>query len=145
MEVGPNAVLALKREGYRKTDIDLMDILEMLRFPGFWRMAGRHWRMGLQEIYRSASAKAFLRNIQRLVPAIQGEDLIPAEAGVRAQAIDRRGFLLDDFHLVRQERMIHVCNAPSPAATASLSIGEFVASAAADAFGWTSSLSPLWR
>lgn len=136
VEAGPSAVLALAREGYRKTSVNLSEVAAMARFPGFWRMAARHWRDGWQESWCSISKTAFVRRIQRLVPAIQARDLIPAPAGVRAQAVDRAGRLLDDFHLVQQPRLLHVCNAPSPAATASLAIGEHVATVAAKAFGW---------
>lgn len=131
VEAGPNAVLALKREGYRKSDADLRDIAEMALYPGFWRMASRHWRTGLMECWRSLSAGAFLRSVQRLVPCLQPGDLLPAGAGVRAQALDLRGGLLDDFHIVQAEGALHVCSAPSPAATASLAIGERIADLAA--------------
>jgi len=136
VEAGPNAVLALKREGYRKTDLNLEDVAELLRFGGFWRMAARHWRTGLAELSRSLCKPAFVRAIQRLVPAIQAEDVVSAGSGVRAQAVDSGGRLLDDFQVIRRDRMLHVCNAPSPAATASLAIGEFVAEMAATACGW---------
>jgi len=124
IEAGPNAVLALKREGYRKTDFDLKDTFETAAFPGFWRMAAKYWRNGAGEYYRSLNKRAFARALQKLVPEIQAADLVPAGAGVRAQALDRRGALLDDFCILRSERMIHVCNVPSPAATASLVIGK---------------------
>ena len=135
VEAGPNAVLALKREGYRKTDLSLQDLYEMLRFPGFWRMALRYWHTGLEEMARSLSKDLFVRAVRRLVPAIQERDMLPAGSGVRAQALDREGTLLDDFHLVQEDRALHVCNAPSPAATASLSIGEYIVDAAARQFG----------
>ena len=124
IEAGPNAVLALKREGYKKTDFSLKDAVETAAFPGFWRMAAKYWRSGVGEYYRSLHKGAFTRALQKLVPAIQASDLEPAGAGVRAQALDPRGALLDDFCIVRSERMIHVCNVPSPAATASLVIGK---------------------
>ena len=124
IEAGPNAVLALKREGYRKTDFNLKDTFETAAFPGFWRMAAKYWRNGAGEYYRSLNKRAFARALQKLVPEIQAADLVPAGAGVRAQALDTRGALLDDFRIVRSERMIHVCNVPSPAATASLVIGK---------------------
>lgn len=127
VEAGPNAVLALKREGYRKSDVSLRDAAEIVLYPGFWRMAGRYWKTGLMEGYRSLSAGAFLRSAQRLMPCLQPGDLVPAGSGVRAQAIDPEGTLLDDFHLIQGERALHVCNAPSPAATASLEIGEKIA------------------
>jgi (S)-2-hydroxyglutarate dehydrogenase len=124
IEAGPNAVLALKREGYRKTDFNMKDSLETVAFGGFWRMAAKYWRSGLGEYYRSLNKRAFTRALQKLVPEIQASDLAPAGSGVRAQALDARGVLLDDFCIVRSERMIHVCNVPSPAATASLVIGK---------------------
>ena len=137
VEAGPNALLALKREGYRKTDFSLRDTWEMLTYPGLWRMAARYWRTGLTELLRSVGKQAFVRSVQRLVPKIQAEDLVPAEAGVRAQMLDRAGVLLDDFFLEFTERAIHVCNAPSPAATASLAIGETIAQEATRRFGLT--------
>ena len=130
VEAGPNAVLALKREGYRKTDISPADLLEMACFHGFWRMAGRYWKTGLQELYRSMVKKEFARSVQRLVPSIQACDLVPGGSGVRAQAVNIAGELLDDFHVLQRGRTLHLCNAPSPAATASLAIGEHVAALA---------------
>jgi L-2-hydroxyglutarate oxidase LhgO len=127
IEAGPNAVLALKREGYRKTDFNLRDSVETALFPGFWRMSMKYWKSGVGEYYRSLSKAAFTRALQKLVPDIQAADLQPAGAGVRAQALDRSGRLLDDFIIVRSERVVHVCNVPSPAATASLMIGEQIA------------------
>ncbi len=134
VEAGPNAVLALKREGYQKTDLSLPDLYEMLKFPGFWRMASRYWKTGLEEMARSLSKRLFVRAIQRLVPDIQEKELLPSGSGVRAQALDREGTLLDDFHLVQEDRTLHLCNAPSPAATASLAIGEHVAEVAVRQF-----------
>jgi L-2-hydroxyglutarate oxidase len=127
IEAGPNAVLALKREGYRKTDFNLKDAVETAAFPGFWRMAAKYWRSGFGEYYRSLNKSAFTRALQKLVPEIQSSDLEPAGAGVRAQALDNSGRLLDDFAIVRSKQMIHVCNVPSPAATASLVIGKQIA------------------
>jgi L-2-hydroxyglutarate oxidase len=127
IHAGPNAVLGLKREGYRKTDIDLRDLAEILSYPGFWRLAARNAGEGLREVVRSLSKAAFVRSLQRLVPEIQMADVIPTQAGVRAQAVERDGSLVDDFLLVEGERSLHVCNAPSPAATASLAIGERIA------------------
>ena len=123
IEAGPNAVLALKREGYRKTDFNVKDALETAAFPGFWRMAAKYWWSGFGEYYRSLNKPAFTRALQKLVPEIQAFDLEPAGSGVRAQALDAQGKLLDDFSIIRSDRMIHVCNVPSPAATASLIIG----------------------
>jgi L-2-hydroxyglutarate oxidase LhgO len=127
IEAGPNAVLALAREGYSRTSFDAGDAWDVARFPGFWRMARRHWRAGLGEQWRSWNKGAFARACARLVPEIGRDDLSPGGAGVRAQALDRKGALLDDFAVVQVARMVHVLNAPSPAATASLAIGEEIA------------------
>jgi (S)-2-hydroxyglutarate dehydrogenase len=127
VHLGPNAVLAFAREGYRKTSVNLRDLSETLTFPGFWKLAARHWRDAVHEMARSLSRAAFVRAVQRLVPAITEDDVIPCEAGVRAQALRPDGTLEDDFLIVRQHGAIHVCNAPSPAATASLEIGETIA------------------
>ncbi|MCS6770889.1 MAG: L-2-hydroxyglutarate oxidase [Kiritimatiellae bacterium] len=127
VEAGPNAVLAFKREGYRRLDVSLRDSVDLATYGGFWRMAGRYWRTGLGEFHRSFSKKAFVRALQRLMPEIREEHLVPAGAGVRAQAVAPDGRLVDDFHIVEAERMVHVLNAPSPAATSSLSIGMTVA------------------
>lgn len=124
VEAGPNAVLALKREGYGKTDLSLRDTAATLAYPGFWRMAARHWRSGLGELHRSLSKRAFAQALRRLLPEIREADLGPGGTGVRAQAVDRRGRLLDDFAIVRQGPVVHVLNVPSPAATASLVIGK---------------------
>lgn len=123
VHAGPNAVLALAREGYRKSDISFRDLGETLSYGGFWRLAGRHYRMGMAEIYRSASKAAFTRSLQRLIPEIRAEDLRPCASGIRAQALTTEGKLVDDFLLVPGKNTLHVCNAPSPAATASLQIG----------------------
>lgn len=122
VHAGPNAVLAFKREGYRKTDINLRDLGEVLLFPGFWTLAARNMGEGLKEMARSASKRLFLRSLQRLIPEVRLDDLVPAHAGVRAQALKNDGSLVDDFLIVRREHSLHVCNAPSPAATASLEI-----------------------
>lgn len=127
VHAGPNAVLALAREGYRKTDLDLVDLAETLGFPGFWRLAARHAGEGTREVWRSLSKAAFVRSLQRLVPDVRAEDLVPAPAGVRAQALGRDGRLVDDFLILEGPRAVHVCNAPSPAATAALEIGRTVA------------------
>ena len=127
IEVGPNAVLAFKRQGYRWRDVSVGDTLDILGYAGFWRMAARYWRTGLGEMYRSLYKQAMVKELQKLVPDVTGRDLVRAGAGVRAQALDRQGNLVDDFHIVQESRMIHVLNAPSPAATASLSIGAAVA------------------
>jgi L-2-hydroxyglutarate oxidase LhgO len=127
IEAGPNAVLALKREGYKKTDVNLQDAVETALFPGFWRMAAKYWKSGMGEYYRSLNKGAFTRALQKLVPEIRSEDLEPAGSGVRAQALDKTGKLLDDFAIVQSKQFIHVCNVPSPAATASLIIGKQIA------------------
>ncbi len=126
VECGPNAVLALAREGYRNTTVNARDLIETLAFPGFWRLAARYWRIGADEMWRSFSKRAFVRALQRLVPAIESQHLDWAPAGVRAQAVDRAGQMLDDFVIDETERVINVENAPSPAATASLNIGRLV-------------------
>jgi L-2-hydroxyglutarate oxidase len=136
VEAGPNAVLAFKREGYHRLSVSVRDLMEMAGFPGFWRLIFRHGRTGLGELYRSFSKRAFSRALQRIVPELRLDDLKPAGAGVRAQAVERSGALVDDFRIVQGERTIHVLNAPSPAATASLSIGRTVAETAAEAFGF---------
>jgi L-2-hydroxyglutarate oxidase len=135
VECGPNAVLALAREGYRWRDVDLRDLADTLSYPGFLRLAARHWRMGSGEVWRSISKRAFTRALQRLVPDIRAEHLQPAEAGVRAQALARDGALVDDFLIHEAGRVVHVLNAPSPAATSSLSIGAAVAERAAALLG----------
>jgi (S)-2-hydroxyglutarate dehydrogenase len=126
VHAGPNAVLSLKREGYKKTDFDLRDTLEVMTYPGFWKLAAKHADEGIQEIIRSFSKAAFVRSLQTLIPEIQSEDLIPTHAGVRAQALMKDGKLVDDFLIVKGQHSIHVCNAPSPAATSSLEIGKAV-------------------
>jgi len=127
IEAGPNAVLALAREGYRRSAFDARDAWDVARWPGFWRMARKHWRAGMAEQARSLSRRAFARACAALVPEVREEDLAPGGAGVRAQAVRRDGALVDDFSIAEAERMVHVINAPSPAATASLAIGEEIA------------------
>lgn len=127
VEAGPNAVLAFQREGYTKSDINLPELVETLTWPGFRKVALKYWKTGMGEMYRSFSKAAFTKALQNLIPEIREEDLIPAEAGVRAQACDRNGGLLDDFLILEEKHTVNVCNAPSPAATSSLSIGETVA------------------
>lgn len=127
VHAGPNAVLALAREGYTWGDIEPRELLDTLRFPGFRRLAVRHWRMGLGEMWRSANRRAFVTALQRLVPEVQLGDLAPSPAGVRAQALRPSGELVDDFDLVHEPAATHVLNAPSPAATAALAIGETIA------------------
>ncbi|MBT3351333.1 MAG: FAD-dependent oxidoreductase, partial [Nitrospinaceae bacterium] len=127
VEAGPNAVLAFKREGYTRTSANPGDILDTFSYPGFWRLARKYWRVGVGEMYRSASKGAFTRALQKLMPDLQEEDIIPGGAGVRAQAVDSEGKLVDDFAIVHTEGAVHVCNAPSPGATASLMIGKKIA------------------
>ena len=128
VEAGPNAVLSIKRAGYTRTSFDFSELLSTALFPGFWKMAYHNWNSGLGEIYRSWNKAAFTRALQRLVPGLNEQDLQPGGSGVRAQALDHNGNLLDDFHFVYQNRILHVCNVPSPAATASLVIGREIAS-----------------
>lgn len=130
VEAGPNAVLAFSREGYRKSDINLGELTETLAWPGFRKVAGKYWKTGLGEMYRSFSKSAFTRALQKLIPEIQESDLVEGGAGVRAQACDRTGGLVDDFLIFEEPFIVNVCNAPSPAATSSLSIGESVAAMA---------------
>ena len=134
VEAGPNAVLAFKREGYRKTDFKIRDMTDTLGYGGFWKMAGRCWKTGVGEMWRSFSKHAFVKALQRLLPELRDEDVKPGGSGVRAQAMDPSGKLLDDFHVVRAPRMIHVLNAPSPAATSSLRIGKAIAEMATQHF-----------
>jgi L-2-hydroxyglutarate oxidase len=135
VEAGPNAVLAFRREGYHRLSFSLFDTLETFAYGGFWWLAGRYWLTGLQEYRRSFSKSAFVRDLQRLIPALREEDVVRGGAGVRAQALDPAGKLLDDFRIVEAEGMIHVLNAPSPAATASIAIGRAVAGKALECFG----------
>ena len=127
IEAGPNAVLAFKREGYTKTSFSLRDTLETLTYGGFIKLAKRYWKTGFGEMYRSFIKGAFVKALQRLIPELQYDDVYPSGAGVRAQALEPTGALVDDFRLVEAERMVHVLNAPSPAATACISIGEKIA------------------
>ena len=126
VHAGPNAVLSFKREGYHRTSFNLRDFIDTMTYPGFWRLAAKHARSGIEEIHRSFSKKAFVRGLQQLVPEVCEEDLIPSEAGVRAQALRPDGGLVDDFLIVQGPNSVHICNAPSPAATASLEIGRYV-------------------
>ena len=135
VEAGPNAVLAYMREGYTKTGISPYDLFETLTYPGFLKLARKYWKVGLGEMVRSLSKSAFTRALQKLMPEIRESDLVPAGAGVRAQAVDRNGGLLDDFSIIRTEGAVHVCNAPSPGATASLMIGRAIADMAEEMAG----------
>ncbi|MBX2945463.1 MAG: L-2-hydroxyglutarate oxidase [Cyclobacteriaceae bacterium] len=130
VEAGPNAVLAFRREGYKKSQIHLGELAESLAWPGFQKVAFKYWRTGLGEMYRSFSKSAFTRALQKLIPEIQENDLADGGAGVRAQACDRNGGLVDDFMILEERQVINVCNAPSPAATSSLAIGETIATLA---------------
>ena len=127
VEAGPNAVLATAREGYRRRDFSFQETWELLTNPGFWKIGRNYWKTGMGEYTRSLFKPLFVKALQHLVPAIQGSDLVPGESGVRAQAMDKTGKLLDDFSIVQSERFIHVLNAPSPAATASFAIGSTIA------------------
>lgn len=126
VECGPNAVFALGREAYKKTDFNLRDLWESLAWPGFRTVVTKYWRTGLGEYHRSLNKQAFVKALQKLIPEIQSEHLEPGGAGIRAQACDRQGNLLDDFDIRQDGNIIHVCNAPSPAATASLAIGKTI-------------------
>jgi L-2-hydroxyglutarate oxidase LhgO len=137
VEAGPNAVLALAREGYQKTDVNWHDLNETLTFPGFWIMARKYWQTGMGEMYRSFSKQAFLKALQRLLPELTEKDLQPGGSGVRAQAIASSGALVDDFMISVTGTALHVLNAPSPGATASLAIGQMIVEKAAQAFALT--------
>lgn len=139
VEAGPNALLALRREGYSGSTPDLTEAVATLRFPGFWQMARKYWRKGMEEQYRSWVKSAFATALQKMVPELQADDLAQGGSGVRAQAVDAQGHLVDDFHFVHSQGMIHVCNVPSPAATASLEIGREIVDMLATRF----ELSPL--
>jgi (S)-2-hydroxyglutarate dehydrogenase len=136
VDAGPNAVLAFRREGYRRTDFNVRDLASALAFAGFWRMAAQHWQSGLGEFHRSFSKAAFVHALQQLVPQLRKEDLAPGGSGVRAQAVKRDGTLLADFQFSPSKNMLHVLNVPSPAATASIPIGNFICNMAAQDFGW---------
>ena len=127
IEAGPNAVFAFKREGYKKTDVSFVDLWESLSWPGFQKVMLKYTKMGIGEYYRSYNKSAFTKALQRLIPEINKDDLIPGGAGIRAQACDRNGKLIDDFFFSETDQAINVLNAPSPAATASLAIGESIA------------------
>ena len=134
VECGPNAVLAFGREAYGKLDLNLGDLLESLGYSGFRKMALKHWKMGLGEMWRSYNKRAFVRALQRLIPEIEGKHLDAAPAGIRAQAVSPGGDMVDDFLIKEDERVVNVCNAPSPAATASLNIGEAIVDKLAERF-----------
>ena len=126
VEAGPNAVFAFRREGYTNTDFHFKEFFESITFRGFQKVAVKYWRDGLYEMYRSYSKRAFVTALQRLIPEITGDDIIQGSAGVRAQACDSKGNLIDDFLIYETHRVINVCNAPSPAATSSLAIGQTI-------------------
>jgi len=134
VEAGPNAVFAYAREGYRHSDINLPDLWRTLSFKGFWAITGKYWQTGFGELYRSLSKKAFVRALQKLLPEIGASDLVPGGAGVRAQAVSASGALVDDFIIRQNQRAIHVLNAPSPGATASLAIGQQISELAEKSF-----------
>jgi L-2-hydroxyglutarate oxidase len=127
VEAGPNAVLAFKREGYSYNDISLRDVTEMMTYIGFWRMVSKYYNKSFGEFYRSLNKTAFVKALKKLVPEIDADSIEKGGAGVRAQALEPSGKLVDDFRIVETEKMIHVLNAPSPAATASISIGNKIA------------------
>lgn len=127
IEAGPNAVLAFKREGYLKRDFSLKDFQEVMGYRGFWKLASKYYKEGMEEMIRSFSKRKFVESLQKLIPDIKEQDLVSADAGVRAQALRNDGTLVEDFHMIRGKRSFHVCNAPSPAATASLEIGNQIA------------------
>jgi (S)-2-hydroxyglutarate dehydrogenase len=135
VEAGPNAVLAFAREGYTMSDVNYQELAQTLWFGGFWRMARRFWHTGCTEFWRSLNKGAFVTALQELVPAVRGEDLVRGGAGVRAQAVDGQGRLVQDFRFLATPRSLHVLNAPSPAATASLAIGEYIVAEARRAWG----------
>ena len=134
VEAGPNAVMAFKREGYTKTSFSFKDMGEAFFYKGLWIMAMNFWQMGVGEYYRSFFKGAFVKALQRLIPELQSQDVHSGGAGVRAQALEPNGFLVDDFRIVEAPNMVHVLNAPSPAATACISIGEKIAEMALKSF-----------
>lgn len=138
VEAGPNAVLAFAREGYKMTHVNIMETLGTLNYRGFWAMGARYWRRGMQEFYRSLSKAAFVKSLQRLVPEIDESHLERGGAGVRAQEVERNGLMADDFHITETQNAIHVRNAPSPGATASLAIAKDIVAIAAKSFQLTS-------
>ena len=133
VHAGPNAVLGFKREAYNKFDFDLRDFLDTATYPGFWKLAAKYPAEGIQEMIRSYSKQIFVRSLQRLIPEVQSEDIFPTPAGVRAQALKSDGSMVDDFLIVKGNKALHVCNAPSPAATASIEIGKYIVAQVPDA------------
>lgn len=126
IHAGPNAVLSLRKEGYKKTDFDLKEFAEIVTYSGLWKLASKYYSEGIEEIIRSFSKTAFVRSLQTLIPEITADDIIPSPAGVRAQALKNDGTLVEDFLIIPTKNSLHVCNAPSPAATASLEIGKAI-------------------
>ncbi|MEK4027148.1 MULTISPECIES: L-2-hydroxyglutarate oxidase [Bacillaceae] len=141
VDAGPNAVLSFKREGYKLSDFNLKDFAEVMGYPGFWKLASKFMGEGLEEMARSVSKAKFVASLQELIPEIQAEDLVPGPAGVRAQAVKTDGGFVDDFHMINGENSIHVCNAPSPAATASIEIGKEIVSQITEQHHLTSAIS----
>jgi L-2-hydroxyglutarate oxidase len=135
VEAGPNAVLAMARHGYTKTSFNTADAMRIAKYGGFWKMARQHWKTGMGELHRFVSKRAFLRALRRLMPELELGDPQPGNAGVRAQAVDADGKLVDDFRISIAPRMVHVLNAPSPAATASIAIGHHIAEQAVEPLG----------
>jgi L-2-hydroxyglutarate oxidase len=134
VEAGPNAVLAFAREGYKKTDVNLKDTFETLSYPGFWKMSAKYWKVGMHEQYRSLVKGVFVKSLQKLMPEITGDDLGVPGAGVRAQVIDANGGLLQDFAIEASANAIHVLSAPSPGATSSITISEYIVDLAQESF-----------
>jgi (S)-2-hydroxyglutarate dehydrogenase len=134
VEAGPNAVLSFKREGYKMTDFSARDLAESITYPGLWKLASKFFKEGLEEYARSFSKKLFTKSLQKLIPEVQEEDLVKAPAGVRAQAVSSDGTLVDDFQIIMGKRTVHVCNAPSPAATAAIEIGKEITDRVAKEF-----------
>ena len=134
VEAGPNAVLAFAREGYRKNNFNFIDHMETITYGGFLKLASKYWKVGMGDMYRSFNKNAFTKALQELLPEIQKDDLIDGGSGVRAQAIDRNGKLIDDFSIIHTEKALHVCNAPSPGATSSIAIGETITSMLKESF-----------
>ncbi len=128
VHAGPNAVLGFKREAYRKFDFDLMDFMDTMTYPGFWKLVAKYSKEGIEEMIRSYSKAIFVRSLQRLIPEVQAQDVVPTPAGVRAQALKSDGKMVDDFLILNRNKAMHVCNAPSPAATASIEIGKHIVS-----------------
>lgn len=134
VECGPNAVFSFKREGYGKTDFNLKDTWDSITYPGLWKMLFKHWKYGLGEYKRAFSKQAFLQQLRKLIPSLGADDIKPGKSGVRAQALGPNGELIDDFRIERKKNSIHVLNAPSPAATASLAIGDYINQTATEYF-----------